>query len=271
MANVTLLKQRLSALQSKSSSSGRKEDYKKNYWKPPVGKCQIRILPNKFDKENPFSEVLIHYGIGKSKMSALTNFENEKDPIIEFAQQIRKEDWKLAKKIEPKLRIFAQVIVRGEEELGPRLWEFGKEIYQELLGIMADEDYGDITDITKGRDITIETLSPEDTGKKYNTSTIRVKPKESPISEDSKLVKSLITEQKNILELLPKYGYDEMKGILKEYLQNIEDGEEETSTPAPTKTPQKFEKSDTVKGKKETPKSEDFDELFDDNDEEDED
>ncbi len=32
-----------------------------------------------------------------------------------------------------KMRVFAPVIVRGEEEQGTRLWEFGKEIYQQFL------------------------------------------------------------------------------------------------------------------------------------------
>lgn len=41
----------------------------------------------------------------------------------------------------------APIVVRGEEEKGVRLWEFGKEIYMQLLGIAEDEDYGDYTDI----------------------------------------------------------------------------------------------------------------------------
>ncbi len=43
------------------------------------------------------------------------------------------------------MRVFAPVIVRGEEDKGVRMWEFGKEIYMQLLGIADDEDYGDPT------------------------------------------------------------------------------------------------------------------------------
>ena len=61
-------------------------------------------------------------------MIALTNFE-ESDPIMEFATQLRKtgekENVDLAKKLFPKLRIFAPVVVRGEEDKGVRFWEFG--------------------------------------------------------------------------------------------------------------------------------------------------
>ena len=78
-----------------------------------------------------------------------------------------KENVDLAKKLFPKLRIFAPVVVRGEEDRGVRFYEFGKMVYQELLGVMADEDYGDITDIQKGRDITVEVIPAAETGKMF--------------------------------------------------------------------------------------------------------
>ncbi len=118
-----------------------------------MGKHSVRIVPSKFDKQNPFKEVLMHYGINNRTMMSLANF-NEKDPIVEFAQGLRKsgdkENWSLAKKLEPKMRIFAPVIVRGEEDKGVRLWEFGKQVYMDLLSIAEDEDVGDYTDPITG-------------------------------------------------------------------------------------------------------------------------
>jgi hypothetical protein len=88
------------------------------FWKPSVGKQTIRIVPSKFNKSTPFSELYFHYGIGKPVMISPINW-GEKDPIVEFAKQLRKtdnpENWKLAKKIEPKVRYFAPVVVRGME------------------------------------------------------------------------------------------------------------------------------------------------------------
>ena len=46
----------------------------------------------------------------------------------------------MAGKIQPKTRIFAPVVVRGEEEKGVRLWGFGITIYKALLALIADED-----------------------------------------------------------------------------------------------------------------------------------
>ena len=73
------------------------------------------------------------------------------DPIVEFAEKLKKsgdkDDWKLGKKIEPKFRVYAPVIVRGQEHEGVKFWSFGKQIFTELLSVIADPDYGDITDL----------------------------------------------------------------------------------------------------------------------------
>ena len=113
------IKNKLSALQT-SGQKKEKVDYSKYLWKPKQeGKYQIRIIPSKLDKSNPFKEVFVHYGFSKFPVYALTNW-GEKDPIVEFVKQLRttndKENWKLSKKLEPKMRIFAPVIIRGEED-----------------------------------------------------------------------------------------------------------------------------------------------------------
>ena len=227
--DINQIKNRLNSLQNKKGGSQNKEERAKNFWKPAVGKQIIRVVPSKFDKSNPFKEVYFHYGVANRSMIALTNF-GEKDPIVEFASQLRKssekENWQLAKKIEPKMRVFAPVIVRGEEEKGVRLWEFGKETYLELLSMVADEDIGDFSDIYEGRDLTIETVGPEVTGTKYNKSTVRPRTKITPLSDNSAQAKMWMSEQPEILALYKKYEYDEMKGILLTWLNPEADVEE---------------------------------------------
>jgi hypothetical protein len=139
--DIKAIKQKLNALQS-TGQKKEKVDYSKYLWKPKSeGKYQIRIVPSVLNKSNPFQEVFVHYGFSKFPIYALTNW-GEKDPIVEFAKSLRntqeKENWQLAKKLDPKMRVFAPVVVRGEEEKGVRLWEFGKEIYMQLLGIAED-------------------------------------------------------------------------------------------------------------------------------------
>ena len=126
------------------------------------------------------------------------------------------------------MRVYVPVIVRGEEDKGVRLWEFGKEIYMQLLGIAEDEDYGDYTDITDGRDFTIDAVEDVIAGRKGIKCTLRIKPKTSPISDDSALVGKALNEQPDILAINRKYTYDQLKDVLQKWLSP----EEETSTEA---------------------------------------
>jgi len=233
--DLSLIKQKLSASQNKGQKR-EKVDYSKIFFKPKPGKYQVRILPSKFDKSNPFREVYFHYGFSKGPILALTNW-NEKDPIVEFAKNLRKssdkEDWQLAKKIEPKLRYFVPVLVRGEEAQGARLWEFGKLIYEQLLGIAADEDYGDFTDITDGRDFTIEAVEDVVAGLKGIKCNIRVKPKTSPISEEGDVVTKALEEQPDILTINKHYSFDELKELLDKWLNP--ESEEDTEAPIASK------------------------------------
>jgi hypothetical protein len=222
--DLSQIKNKLAGLQPKPKYE--KVDYSKVYWKPKIGKHQVRIVPSKFDKSNPFKELYFHYGFGKFTIAALTNW-GEQDPIVEFSKGLRKssdkEDWQMAKKIEPKMRVFVPVLVRGEEHMGVRLWEFGKEIYQQLLGIATDEDYGDYTDISDGRDFTVEATEGEVAGRKVVKCAIRVKPKTTPISEDATQLEKFLSEQPDIMTLYRKHTFEELKVVLQKWLNPEED------------------------------------------------
>ncbi len=230
--DLNLVKQKLAAAQNKGQQR-EKIDYTKIFWKPKPGKYQVRILPSKFDKSWPIREIQFHYGFAKGPILALTNWQ-EADPIVDFAKQLRKssdkEDWQLANKISPKSRFFAAVLVRGEEHLGARLWEFGKLTHDQLLGIAADDDYGDFTDITDGRDFTIEAVEDMVAGRKGIKCTLRPKVKSTSISEDATLVEKALDEQPDILAINRKYTYEALKDVLTKWL-NPE--EEAAATEAP--------------------------------------
>lgn len=219
--DLSAIKSKLNALQNQRQGGGQKRDMSLILWKPTIGKHSVRIVPSVLDKSNPFKEVFVHYGIGNRTMISLQNF-GEKDPIVEFAKQLRqtsdKDNWSLAKKLEPKMRVFAPVIVRGEEEKGVRLWEFGKQVYQELLSIADDPDVGDYTDPIQGRDITIETTGPDTNGTAFNQSKVRVRTKITPLSESAEEVQKWLTTQPEPFSIFKKYGYDEMKESLLSWL-----------------------------------------------------
>lgn len=232
--NLDEIRKRMDRLQNKSNGKSGGE-FRKNFWKPPSGeKSVVRIVPYKHNKDVPFTELYFYFGIGKPRMMSLSNFD-ESDPILEFASQLRKsnepDNVELAKKLYPKMRIFAPVLVRGEEDKGVRFWEFGKMVYTELLGVMMDEDYGDITDIAAGRDITVEVIPAAETGKMFDTTTVRVKPVQSPLSKDGSAAEGYLDNQKDIKELFTKFSFDEMKDSLQKYLAPSEENETVEVTP----------------------------------------
>jgi hypothetical protein len=217
--DLNAIKQRLEKMNKQSSNSG--GGGRNLFWKPSVGKQVVRVVPNKYNKSFPFTEMLFYYGIGQRVMASPQNW-GEKDPIQEFTKQLRqsgdKENWRLAKKLDAKTRIFAPVVVRGMESEGVKLWQFGKEVYQEFLNMAADEEIGDYTDMAQGRDIKLTTVGPEVTGTPYNKTSIGPSLKTSPISEDSEVVKSVLDNQPDPMKVFKRYSFDEVKSALQEWL-----------------------------------------------------
>ncbi|MDB4343604.1 hypothetical protein OAA11_00265 [Schleiferiaceae bacterium] len=222
-----------------------------------MGKSQVRFVPYKENKENPFTEVFFHYGIGSRTMISPINY-GDKDPIVEFSKELRKtsepENWRLAKKLEPKMRVFAPVIVRGEENRGVRFWEFGKQVYQELLSYAADEDYGDFTDVVSGLDMTVEVVQ----GNPYPQTSLRVKPKQSVLSDNNGDVEKWLAEQPELLKYYKRVSYDDMKTALQDWLNP-----EDTTTDTPTPTTTEGDTGYTLNVKqKESFNEDEFDDLF---------
>jgi hypothetical protein len=273
--NLDAIKKKLESMQ-KTSTGGSNNSSNVKRFKPSIGKQTVRVVPFKYNKEFPFTEMKFYYGIGSKKVIASPLNWSEKDPIAEFAKQLRgtndKENWRLAKKLDPKTRIYAPVIVRGEESEGVQLWEFGKEIYEAFLQMAADEEVGDFSDIMSGRDIKLVTVGPESTGTAYNKTTIAPSMKTSALSEDSKLIEKWLEEQENPKDLYKPLPFDTIKQALQEWL-NPE--EEDEFTPADgklevneVKEEPKSNYSLSTKPAAKKSKADAFDDLFDDEEDE---
>jgi hypothetical protein len=248
--DLSLIKSKLDSFQNKGQSK-EKIDYSKIFWKPKAGKHQVRIIPSKFNKSNPFREIYFHYGYTKAPILALSNW-GEADPIVEAAQKLRKSDnpdhWAMAKKITPKMRVFAPVVVRGEEGNGVRLWEFGKEIYTQLMNIAMNEDYGDFTDVSEGRDFVVEGIDSEMLGKKVVKCTLTPRVKTSAITEDATLLTSYLEDQPDIMSINKKHTYESLNEIFQKWAnpEDEDDNEsivtkDEDDTESSTKDDSKFD------------------------------
>ena len=229
--NLDAIRNRLNNLKNANSRS--------NIWKPEPGEHQIRIVPYTHNRENPFIELHFHYNLGKKSMLSPSSF-GRPDPVLEFAKKLQqagdKESWVAGKKMEPKMRTYVPIIVRGQENDGVKFWGFGKQIYQELLSFIADPDYGDITDLHEGRDIVVTVKSAEEAGKSYAETTIRIKPKQTPATENDTVIEK-INNQPDIIELYPEPSYEELKSQLLTWMGNAEEQSQEIEYKKPAETP----------------------------------
>ena len=223
--DLTAIRAKLEALNTVQQD---RTDFSKIFWKPEMGKQVVRILPSVYDSTMPFTELKFHYGVGKNPMIALSNY-GKQDPIEEFIKELKKtsdkENWSMAGKLTPKSRFFVPVIVRGQEDQGVRLWNFGITMYKSLLQLASDEEVGDYSDPINGTDLTVTQVA----GTPYPETTIMPKRSNSSLSTDAEQVKLWLREQPNPREVFRPYEYEYMKKQLEMYL-NPGMTEDETGT-----------------------------------------
>lgn len=245
------IKARLAKMKEKGGG-GESVDYDKIYFKPKLGDQVIRIVPNKFATEEDLPETEVTYHeqkVFKRSVYSLENF-GEKDPVRMMIKELfsdedpstKEASEALAKKLFPKKKYAFQVIVRGEEEKGVRIWETNKTNTEAIYALMDNEDYGDITDVVEGTDLTLKGF--EDTfqqGKrsvKFTNIEIQPKRNASKLSKDPDLVEKWLEEQQNPLAVHKKLSFDEIKSLLMKYMdpesEDVVD-EEETSKKKSTK------------------------------------
>jgi len=194
-------------------------------WKPEEGQeYKVRLLSFPNNDGQPFKELMFYYNIpGQRGLLAPSQF-GKRDPVQELITKLRdegtKESYEMAKKLYPKMRVYAPVLVRGEEGEGVRIWSFGKLVYQSLLSLMMDEDYGDITDLKTGTDLKIKcTKAPGQQWAKTEVLPVR---KSSALSSDAKQAKQWVDDIPDIDSIFQIKSYDELSNIINGWLNGDE-------------------------------------------------
>ncbi len=191
-------------------------------WRPQEGEeSTVRLLsfPNS-DDGLPFVERWFYYNIGNNPGLLAPYQFGKPDPIQDLINKLRdegtKESYELAKKLYPKPRYYAPVVVRGEEDRGVRIWSFGKMVYQSLLNIMLDEDYGDITDVMEGRDIKV--ICTKAPGRQWATTEVRPRGKTSRISDDASRAKEWTSSIPSMDDVYAMKTEAELEKIINDWL-----------------------------------------------------
>jgi len=213
------------------------------FWRPEDGETVLRILPT--SDGDPFKEYWFHYNLGKNPgfLSPKKNF-GEDDPLNDFVRQLYNEgsdeSIKMAKNLNARQRFFSPVLVRGQEEKGVRLWGFGKTAYKELLNLVLNPEYGDITGVHEGTDLVINYGKPP--GAQFPQTTIVPRRKSSPLAKTDDDIAGLLDSIPDFDEVFEsaRKTPTEIQQMLDEYLLGEDDAEDlstettkyETSSPA---------------------------------------
>ena len=242
--NVQALADRLRQFEEGAKAS----EFAKFLWRPKEGLQTVRIVPYKLNPGNPLIELKFYYKLGGHNYLAPCTF-GKPDPILETIDTLRasgsNEEKDLAAKLAPVTRTYTPVIVRGEEELGVRFWGFGVQVYKQLLKLMTNTKYGDITSYTEGRDIEVEfhkiSKKKNAKGESFPETTILADPNTTPVVDPTRRdLMEKVVDQIDILTIFPLKTYDELKAAVEKWLNPEPTASAPASAPvaqSPTATP----------------------------------
>ena len=187
-----------------------------DFWVPEIGENLIRVLPPR-DGKLFYMKVGVHYRLIGSGMEFCPRVTaNLPCPICETVMDLRKVGssgaMELVRRFSVTERYMMNVIVLSSDVKEIKQYLAPKTVRLELLKIILDPDYGDITDLETGRNVVIEKVQGSGGFVNY---IVRVKPNQVPISQ--------VIGRKLRLEDIPSFSelvkermksYDELKYVL---------------------------------------------------------
>ena len=196
-----------------------------NMLKLAAGKTEIRILPNfaltDDTNEQPFVPLYFYHDFGRAYQLAPNQFDRP-DPIFDAYRAMYKDTdpdvREMAKKLNSRLRVFVPVLVRGREAEGVQFWGFGFNVYNDLRGLYENPQWGNISDLQDGVDLTVEYIpSPDKNDQRQAKTLIVPNRKSSPATTDADLLDK-IKKMPDVTSLFTEPTAAELKLALEKYL-----------------------------------------------------
>jgi hypothetical protein len=200
------------------------------FWRPEDGEQTIRLLPTA--DGDPFKQYWFHYNLGKNPgfLSPKKNF-GEDDALDGFIRQLYKdgndESIKMAKNLSARQRFFSPVLVRDAEGEGVRLWGYGKMAYRELLNLVLNPEYGDITDVNEGTDLVLHYGKPP--GAQFPQTTITPRRRPSALAKSDEEIRSLLDQIPDYNTVFERKTPEQVQAMLDEFLLGEDDAEDVSS------------------------------------------
>ncbi len=217
--NMEKMKSKMASLEGRGN--------KELFWKPQDGEQTIRIVPD--PDGDPFKEFWFHYNLGDNQafLSPKRNFGDD-CPLDTFVRKLfdegTEESRELAKKLMAKQRFFSPVVVRGEEEKGVRLWGYSKTVYQKLLNLVLNPEYGDITDPDNGTDLTLKYGKAP--GAMFPSTDLFPSRRTSPLAKDKDLTAEYVATTIEYDKLFQRRTTEEVQTMLDAYMNTGGDDKE---------------------------------------------
>jgi hypothetical protein len=237
--NMELMRKKLASLRGETRGNSTSV-----WFKPDEGDTDIRIVPT--SDGDPLKEVFFHYNIEGHRSGIMCPKKNfgESCPICDFASQLWRdgtnnndeETKKLAKSLFVRTRYFSPVVVRGLESEGVKVYGYGKTAYELLLGYILDPEYGDITDLNEGTDITLTYTKPNKPGA-FPQTNLKMRRNTSTLLNDRDAIPGLLQNAPDIMSLFTRHTPAEVNAILDQMLSG--DGSAESRSRETTQYNQK--------------------------------
>ena len=229
--DMELMRRKLATLRGENTGNGNSV-----WFKPDEGDTDIRIVPT--NDGDPLKEMFFHYNVGDHRGGILCPKRNfgENCPICEFASSLWREgsdnndeeSKKLAKSLFVRTRYFSPVVVRGREEEGIKVYGYGKQAYELLLGYILDPEYGDITDMNEGTDITLTYTKPTKPGA-FPQTNLKMRRNTSPLLSDKDAIPALLDRMPEFDSLFERLTPAQIDAILDEQLATDSSAESRSS------------------------------------------
>lgn len=224
----------------KTSTSTKGTTQKQVYWKPTLGEHDIRFLPIQNSSNEPFQTVAYYNEPLTSQRLVAPYSFGLPDPIKEQYEELRNskkhpDGWTIAKNLRAKERFYAVIIVRGEEEKGPQVWEFSKETRDQVYGILTHKDNidEDMLSPDVGYDFTCAVTQVIEGGKPrlfkgspVKQINLQARKKPSPLSKDKAQAKKWLDTVPNLEEMFKRQckAPEELVEVLEQFVANLTGG-----------------------------------------------
>lgn len=224
----------------KTSTSTKGAAQKQVYWKPTIGEHDIRFLPIVNSTNEPF-QMVSYYNEPLTSQRLIAPYAfGMPDPIKEQFDELRNskkhpDGWTIAKHLRAKERYYAVIMVRGEEDKGPQVWEFSKETRDQIYGILAHKDNidEDMLSPEVGYDFTCSVTQVIEGGKPrlfkgspVKQVNLQARKKPSPLSKDKAQTKKWLDAVPNLEEQFKRLckSPEELVEVLENFVATLSGG-----------------------------------------------